>query len=82
MKRGDPARMWGSLMQLKISSIVQIYPQSQRLMPMHACEDFLEVVSVAHILAACMEVLGMQSLDDEPDLNIVPSDLKMKRKEE
>jgi len=51
----------------------------------NACEDFLEVVSVAHIIGACMEILGMKSIDDEPDPSIVPSGLKFKdkkRKEE
>jgi len=28
----------------------------------NACEDFLEVVSIAHIIGACMEILGMKSI--------------------
>jgi len=31
-----------------------------------ACEDFLEVVIVGHILAAALEVLGMQNREDKP----------------
>lgn len=32
----------------------------------NACEVFLEMIVIAHILAALMAVLGMETLDDNP----------------
>lgn len=74
----------GTLQQLKNVLNRTNLPTKPKTDP-NACEDFLEVVTVAHIIAACMEILGMKSLDDEPDPSIVPSDLKFrdkKKKEE
>lgn len=42
----------------------------------NTCEHFLEVVTVAHIIATCR----MKSLDDKLDPSIVPSDLKFRDK--
>ena len=69
----------GTLLQLK-HVLNRTNLPSKPKSDLNACEDFLEVVTVAHIIAACMEVLGMQSIDDEPDPTIVPSDLKFKDK--
>ena len=38
----------------------------------NASEDFLVTVVHAHINAAAMCLLGMDNLDDEPDINIFP----------
>ena len=39
----------------------------------NSCEDFFLLVLTAHILAAAMEILGMQSLSDTPDETLVPT---------
>ena len=69
----------GTLLQLK-HVLNRTNLPSKPKSDLNACEDFLEVVTFAHIIAACMEVLEMQSIDSEPDPTIVPSDLKFKDK--
>lgn len=69
----------GTLLQLK-HVLNRTNLPSKPKSDLNVCEDFLEVVTVAHIIAVYMEVLGMQSIDDEPDPTIVPSDLKFKDK--
>ena len=39
-----------------------------------ACEEFFILVVEAHILAACMEVFGMSSLDDTPSTEFFPEE--------
>ena len=48
----------------------------------NAHEDFLLLILECHILAAAMEVLAMDSLDDEPCTEILPPDVWMHEKEE
>ena len=48
----------------------------------NAHEDFLVLIVECHILAAAMEVLTMDSLDDEPCTDILPPDVWMHEKEE
>ena len=43
----------------------------------NACEDFFDLVVITHILAAAMEFLGMESLEDEPNQDILPPDVWM-----
>ena len=38
----------------------------------NACEDFLELIVIAHILCAIMAVLGMETLDDNPSSVFFP----------
>lgn len=38
----------------------------------NSCNDFLDLVTTSHILAAAMEYLKMESLDDEPSDTVVP----------
>ena len=38
----------------------------------NACDDFFMLVLSAHILTAAMEFLGMGSLDDDPNPDIIP----------
>ena len=38
----------------------------------NSCEDFFLLVVTAYILAAAMEILGMQSLSDTPDETLMP----------
>ena len=71
----------GTLLQLKHVLNRTNLPSKPKSDP-NACEDFLHVVTISHIIAACMEVLGMKSLEDQPDPTIVPSDLKSKDKKE
>jgi len=42
---------------------------------LYACEDFLEVLIVGHILTAASEVLGMQNIEDEQcaDASVITS---------
>lgn len=50
----------------------------------NSCEDFFLLVLTAHILAAAMEILGMQSLSDTPDETLVPTSatsLKIKQQQ-
>ena len=42
---------------------------------MNACEDFFELTVNAHILAAAMTILGMNSLSDDPSPQIFPQNL-------
>ena len=48
----------------------------------NAHEDFLQQVLESHVLAAAMEYLGMESVDDEPNEEIVPPTLWMLDNEE
>ena len=43
----------------------------------NASEDFLEIVTIGHILTAVMSYLKMSSLDDMPSSDIVPHDIWM-----
>lgn len=47
--------------------------------------DFLNVVQTSHILAAAMEIFGMDSLEDEPCEGLIPKDIdemsKVEKKE-
>ena len=38
----------------------------------NACEDFLLTTVQSHILSAAMTIFGMDSLDDQPDVNMFP----------
>ena len=38
----------------------------------NACEDFLELVVTAHVLAAFMTILGMKCLSDDPTSVLFP----------
>ena len=38
----------------------------------NACEDFLELVVTAHVLAAFMTILGMESPSDDPTSVLFP----------
>ncbi len=40
----------------------------------NANEDFFELVTTAHVLAAAMEVFGMKTLKDAPEPSLFPSD--------
>ena len=42
----------------------------------NACDDFIVLVITSHILAASLEVLSMQSLDDIPVLPLLPPELQ------
>lgn len=43
----------------------------------NAFEDFLDVITIGHVLAAAMEYLGMSKLDEVPDPTIVNSSIWM-----
>ena len=42
----------------------------------NACDDFIVLVITSHILAASLEMLSMQSLDDIPVLPLLPPKLQ------
>ncbi len=48
----------------------------------NACEDFFCLLVTSHILVVAMELLGMESLDDEPNQEIVQPDVWMCDREE
>ena len=48
----------------------------------NSCEDFFPLAVSVHILAAAMEILGMQSQSDTPDETFVPPSLTAKKKQQ
>ena len=44
---------------------------------MNAAEDFVEVVTISHVLTTVMTYLGMSSLIDVPTHSSVPQDIWM-----
>ena len=62
---------WGNLYQLRylVNRRTVVSDPSNDL---DACEDFLKLIVTAHILAAIMAVLGMETLDDNPSPQLFP----------
>ena len=47
-----------------------------------ACHDFFMVVLTAYILTAAMHFLGMDSIDDDPNLTIIRPEVQQLSKED
>ena len=65
------AREHGTLYQLK--NIINHTRVAKPKDDFNACDDFFEIVITGHILAAAMDMLGMESLQDTPCHESIPS---------
>ena len=80
MDKTDSSQDGGTLYQLR-NLINRKNVVSDPKKDMNACEDFFQLITNAHILAAAMQKFDMRDLTDRPSSELFPTDQELTRKE-
>ena len=65
----------GTLLQLK-NVLNRTSVPSDPKNNVNACEDFLEVVLIGHVITAALSYFSMESVDSVPSLDLIPGDIQ------